>query len=72
MKLFAEMRRFISSMKYVGSKSKPPSQDGWIQTMNAIEKLWKNLQAKNIKSLSTRRLNQDPLEDCFGCIRYNC
>lgn len=22
--------------------------------------------------MSTRRLNQDPLENCFGCIRYSC
>ncbi|CAH2085875.1 unnamed protein product [Euphydryas editha] len=70
--LFNEMRRFISSMKYLGSKTIPPSQQGWIHTLNAIERLWNNLQAKNIKSLSTRRLNQDPLENCFGCIRYNC
>lgn len=66
------MKKFISSMKYLGSKSNPPSQEGWIHTMNSIERLWKNLQIKNIKSLSTRRLNQDPLENCFGCIRYNC
>lgn len=70
--LFGEMRRFISSMKYLGSKSNPPSQQGWIHTMNAIEKLWKNLQAMNVNSLSTRRLNQDPLENFFGCVRYNC
>ncbi|XP_045492431.1 uncharacterized protein LOC123691889 [Colias croceus] len=70
--LFNQMRKFISRMKYLGSRSKPPSQDGWIHTLNAIERLWKNLQSKKIKSLSTRRLNQDPLENCFGCIRYNC
>lgn len=70
--LFNEMRPFISSMKYIGSRNSPPSQDGWIHTMNAIERLWKNLSTKNIKTLCTRRLNQDALENCFGCIRYNC
>ncbi|CAK1597444.1 unnamed protein product [Parnassius mnemosyne] len=70
--LFRNMREFISNMKYIGSKSNPPSQEGWIHTLNAIERLWKNLQAIGIKSLPTRRLNQDPLENCFGCIRYSC
>ncbi|KAG7295057.1 hypothetical protein JYU34_022527 [Plutella xylostella] len=70
--LFAQMRKFISSMKYIGSKTKPPSQDGWIHTMNGIERLFKKLQLLKIKSLSTRRLNQDALENFFGCIRYNC
>ncbi|KAF9417911.1 hypothetical protein HW555_005056 [Spodoptera exigua] len=53
--LFNKMRKFISNMKYLGSRSTPPSQHGWIHTLNAIERLWKNLQAKQIKSLSTRR-----------------
>lgn len=72
LELFAQMRKFIFMMQYLGSKSKPPSQDGWIHTLNAIEKLWKNLQGMNIERLFTRRLNQDPLENCFGCIRYSC
>lgn len=70
--LFNTMRRFIASMKYIGARGKPPSQDGWIHTLNGIERLWKNLQNKNIKAISTRRLNQDALENCFGCIRYSC
>lgn len=71
-KLFIEMRKFVSNMTYIGSKNKPPSQNGWIQTINATEKLWKNLQKLKITSLATRRLNQDPLENFFGCIRYSC
>lgn len=59
-------------MTYIGSKNNPPSQNGWIQTINAIERLWKNLQKLEITSLATRRLNQDPLENFFGCIRYSC
>ncbi|CAK1597858.1 unnamed protein product [Parnassius mnemosyne] len=36
--------------------------------------IWKILSAKYkiIKTLSTRRFQQDPLENLFGCIRYNC
>ncbi|XP_045505962.1 uncharacterized protein LOC123702291 isoform X2 [Colias croceus] len=70
--LFKKMKMFIANMQYIGSKSNPPSQEGWIHSINAIERLWNNLQAIGIKSLSTRRLNQDPLENCFGCIRYSC
>lgn len=70
--LFCEMRKFITNMKYIGSKSNPPSQEGWVHTLNAIERLWKNLTAIGIESLATRHLNQDVLENCFGCIRYSC
>lgn len=58
-------------MKYIGSRSNPPSQEGWIQTINAVERVFKNLLKENITTLSTRRLNQDPLENFFGCVRYN-
>lgn len=69
---FRSMKKFIIELKFIGSNSPPPSQTGWIRTMNAVEKLWKNLQNMGVKTLSTRRLNQDPLENCFGCIRYHC
>lgn len=70
---FDKMRKFFSTMKFIGCQRKPPSQDGWIMTLNAIERLFRNLaQAYNIKSLATRRLQQDPLENLFGCIRGNC
>lgn len=72
LELFKDMKTFISSMKYLGGRSNPPSKEGWIHTMNAIDKLWGNIQKLGILSLSTRRLNQDPLENLFGCIRYNC
>lgn len=58
-------------MKFIGSSRNPPSQSGWIRTINAVERLWKNLNYLGIQSLSTRRLNQDPLENFFGCVRYN-
>lgn len=36
--------------------------------------LWESLRQKHpsIKSLATRRLQQDALENLFGCIRANC
>lgn len=73
LKCFEKMKRFFSSIKYIGSPRKPPSQEGWIWTLNAIEKLWRSLvQKHHITSLATRRLQQDPIENLFGCIRGNC
>lgn len=69
---FKNMKDFFSKMKFLGARCKPPSQDGWLRTLNAIERVYKNLEKYNLKSLSPRRLNQDPLENCFGCIRSNC
>lgn len=71
--LFKYMKEFIRTLKFKGLRSPPPpSQVGWIHTMNAVERLWRNLNALDINSIATRRLNQDPLENCFGCIRYHC
>lgn len=70
--LFNEMRVFFTEMKFLGARSKPPSQDGWLRTMNAIERIFKCLKKYYINTLCVRRLNQDPLENCFGCIRSNC
>ena len=73
LKIFSKMKLFFKEMKFVGARSKPPSQEGWLRSINAIEKIFKNLRnIYNISSLSVRRLNQDPLENCFGCIRSNC
>ncbi|KAM3957316.1 uncharacterized protein ACR2FA_008697 [Aphomia sociella] len=69
------IKNMISSfgkMKFIGSPRRPPSQDGWLTTLNAFLKLRQNLEAANITSLATRRLQQDPIENLFGCIRGNC
>ena len=66
------MRKFISSIKYLNTRSIPPSQEGCIHTLNAIEKLYCNLKKNNITTFSTRHLNQDSLENFFRCVRYNC
>ncbi|KAL4719467.1 hypothetical protein ACJJTC_012797, partial [Scirpophaga incertulas] len=72
-KFFSDMKIFFENMKYIGSPRKPPSQEGWIWTINGVGRLWRNLVQKyKIRSLATRRLQQDPLENLFGCIRGNC
>lgn len=43
-----------------------------MRTLNAIKRVYNNLKKYNLSTLSVRRLNQDPLENCFGCIRSNC
>ncbi|CAK1591825.1 unnamed protein product [Parnassius mnemosyne] len=71
---FTLMKNFFKEMTFLGCKRAPPSQEGWIWSINGIERIWRNLSSKHksIKSLETRRLQQDPLENLFGCIRANC
>ncbi|XP_047036130.1 uncharacterized protein LOC124641914 [Helicoverpa zea] len=74
LQLFKEMKLFFNSLKFIGCTRTPPSKEGWVWTLNAVELLWNKLRNKhpNIQSLATRRLQQDPLENLFGCIRSNC
>ncbi|KAJ8958785.1 hypothetical protein NQ317_005394 [Molorchus minor] len=44
---------------------------GWMNSIRAIMLLWRNLKAKELKFLSLRNLNQDPLENLFGQIRQH-
>ncbi|XP_044756674.1 uncharacterized protein LOC123315151 isoform X1 [Coccinella septempunctata] len=53
-------------------QSMPPSQTGWLQSIKAVQGLWEYLRELGFKSLKTRTLNQDPLENLFGQIRYGC
>lgn len=60
-------------MTFVGCPRTPPSQIGWVWTLNGVELIFKKLvKDHNVRSLATRRLQQDPLENLFGCIRGNC
>lgn len=67
-----KMKGFFQTMKFIGSPRRAPSQDGWLTTLNAFLILRKKLKAANITTLATRRLQQDPIENLFGCIRGNC
>lgn len=70
---FANMKKFFGEITFMGCRRTPPSLEGWIWTLNGVERVWKTLSRhKCIKSLETRRLQQDPLENLFGCIRANC
>lgn len=48
---FREMRKFFESMSFVECKSTPPSKEGWIWTLNAVEVLWEKINKKNIMIL---------------------
>jgi hypothetical protein len=53
-------------------KKLPPSQNGWIVDIGAIQHLWRTLRSAGFHCLETRSLNQDPLENTFGVIRLHC
>ncbi|XP_047041454.1 uncharacterized protein LOC124645663 [Helicoverpa zea] len=74
LQMFDKMKFFFKTLEFLGCRGNPPSKDGWIWTLNGLEMVWKILSAKHttVKSLSTRRFQQDPLENLFGCIRFNC
>lgn len=70
--LFAEMIDFFEKMEFVNCTN-CPSKQGWIWTLKGIMRIFNNLKNKHgIKSLATRRLQQDPIENLFGTIRANC
>ncbi|KAF2889241.1 hypothetical protein ILUMI_16932 [Ignelater luminosus] len=50
-------------------KSAPPSLKNWIFSLRGLKCIWKRLQEDGFKYLLPRRLNQDPLENFFRCIR---
>lgn len=72
--IFRNMKNYIGDLKFVGlrPRARPAFQTGWIHTMNAVERLFENLKSLKVKSLATRRLNLEPLENCFEGIRNNC
>lgn len=47
----------------------PPTIKNWIFTIRGFIYIWKKLNGAGFKFLSPRNLNQDPLENFFGCIR---
>lgn len=53
-------------------KQQPPSQTGWLTSLNAIREVWYYMRDQGCLSLKPRSLNQDPLENLFGNVRYGC
>eukprot|EP00794_Sanderia_malayensis_P008345 gene8345-9246_t len=67
---------FIQSIKVINPAnnedriSQLKCLDGWCITIKSILSLWEKLNTeRGISYLLTRQLNQDPLENFFGCIR---
>ena len=54
------------------SRNLPPSQNGWIATIAAVQHVWRTLRSAGFDYLETRSLNQDPLENTLGVIRWHC
>lgn len=44
--LFQDMKKTFDELKFAGARAKPTSQDGFIRTMNAVERLFNNLEKK--------------------------
>jgi hypothetical protein len=53
-------------------RTPPPSQNGWIADIDAVQHVWRRLKKAGFNYLETRSLNQDPLENIFGVIRLHC
>lgn len=66
-----EALRVLKSAKFFkgGKQFVPPSLKNFIHNIEAVKHIWNNLKKKYITSLCTRNLNQDPVENFFGCIR---
>ena len=58
-----EKKRKIEISKYV------PSIKHWVETIEAMQYLWQQLQQKGFQFLCPRNCNQDPLENLFGALR---
>ncbi|RXG67158.1 Kinesin-like protein, partial [Armadillidium vulgare] len=55
--IFEGQKMITSRFRFVG---------GWIQAINGVQLLLQELKAFNFQYIYTRRLCQDPLENCFG------
>jgi hypothetical protein len=47
-------------------------QTGWLMDIAAVQHVWSTVKKSGFKYLETRNLNQDPLENTFGAIRFHC
>ena len=64
------MRDIFKRIKIQGSRGATPCISGWQLSISAVIALWKDVKSVcGVKYLCTRKLNQDPLENCFSFIR---
>lgn len=65
----------LSEIRYVDEKGKEtsvPSLKNWIVTLKSYERVWQQLEKKEIKIMRPRYFNSDPIENFFGQVRsYN-
>ena len=64
--------KLLETLKFVkpnNAEFTPPTVKHLIFTIKAIKRLWENVSEIGFTYLCPRNLNQDPLENFFGCIR---
>lgn len=67
-----EAIQVLQTVKYVPSGKSdyvPPTIKNWISTLHGFIYIWKKLKEVGFQYLLPRNLNQDPLENFFGCVR---
>ena len=64
------MADIFKRVKIQGSRGATPCITGWQVSISALIALWNEVKSVcGVKYLCTRKLNQDPLENCFSFIR---
>lgn len=70
---WSEAVQVLQSIKFLSNRGEtvPTSIKNWERTIRGFRHLWKKLKSNphDLKYLCPRNLNQDPLENFFGCIR---
>ncbi|XP_076283984.1 uncharacterized protein LOC143210731 [Lasioglossum baleicum] len=66
--------RGLKCMRYVHPVTKVPVSGAlclknWVNIISSFEILWRFLKTQGYEDLKTRYVNQDPLENLFGCMR---
>lgn len=67
-----EAINILNSVKFIdknGKETVPPCIKNWIFSLKSIKFLWSQLKKEGFKYLILRNINQDPLENFFGCVR---
>ncbi|KAG8224538.1 hypothetical protein J437_LFUL002142 [Ladona fulva] len=75
--LWREARGEVKTWKLYGVNGplpQPPSFRGWLMTLRGMELLWRKVRStkrggKLLGQFSPRHINQDALENLFGCLR---
>ncbi|XP_046391124.1 uncharacterized protein LOC124159389 [Ischnura elegans] len=71
--LLKKMEVLLGKIRFLRGRGPqfPPSHKGWLATIRGVCRLWERFQGR-FPHLSTRNLNQGPLENLFGVLRQNC